>query len=215
MNTRWFGFSACTLCLHVALFWVLGQNASFNHGAAGGVGSTEAAMPVLTVGFVKNETVRTSEHEQIRTGNAFVLDHNNPVEKYSNPSPSQTIEKADPPSPELRSELTPAMATAQDYFPAGHLTRLPAPLSEIDLDIPAVNNIGITGKIDLIILIDANGIVADVISLANAEHLRAFSDRVASRFKNTRFAPGEIDGVAVKSQLQITVVSEKLSPAEI
>lgn len=106
------------------------------------------------------------------------------------------------------------MATVEDYLPAGGLTRLPAPLSEIDLNLPAINGIEVAGQIDLTILIDAKGMVADVISSVEAEHLRALSERVAARFKSARFIPGEINGIAVKSRLQITVVSENLSETE-
>ena len=60
------------------------------------------------------------------------------------------------------------------------------------------------------ILVNEAGIVIDVIPVIGSESARAFVERVAQRFKSTRFTPGEINGKAVKSQVRITVVSENL-----
>lgn len=102
-------------------------------------------------------------------------------------------------------------AATPDFLPPGRLTRLPTPLGEIDLDVPALNQFSFTGALEFSILIDENGVVVDVLSLAETEGEAIFSDRVAERFKHARFSPGEIDGRAVKSQVRIMVVSEDLS----
>jgi len=116
----------------------------------------------------------------------------------------------------LRHEPDPATtsdsrANDHEYAIAGHLTRLPAPITDIDLNVPGINDSDVTGKVELTVLIDRNGNVTDVIPVVEMESARVFAERVAQRFRMAQFKPGEIDGKAVNAQLRITVMSESLT----
>jgi hypothetical protein len=102
----------------------------------------------------------------------------------------------------------PHLESAEEYALSGRLTSLPTPLADIDLNTSSINSGSFAGKTELTLLIGANGIVDEVITASEPEEARAFLEQVAVRFKNTRFKPGEIDGRAVKSRLQVTIISE-------
>ncbi len=103
-----------------------------------------------------------------------------------------------------------ADADANSYLTAGRLTRLPVPVADIDLNVAGINDIADVGKIEMTILVNEIGIVVDVIPAIELDSAHAFAERIAQRFKDARFIPGEINGKVVKSQLHITVVSENL-----
>jgi hypothetical protein len=98
----------------------------------------------------------------------------------------------------------------QDYFKAGKLTLLPSPITNIDLDVAEIKEVAVPGMVRLIILIDADGMVTQVISTSEDEASRVFSERVTEIFKRARFSPGEVNGMAVKAQLEIDIVSETI-----
>ena len=89
-----------------------------------------------------------------------------------------------------------------NYSAVGRLTRLPEPVVDIDLNVAGINDIADAGKIEMTILVNEAGIVIDVIPVIGSESARAFVERVAQRFKSTRFTSGEINGKAVKSQVR-------------
>lgn len=98
----------------------------------------------------------------------------------------------------------------QDYVPTARLTRLPAPLTEIDLSAPAISGLGFYGEIQIAVLIDTQGMVVDVTGLDNVAVPPGFLQQIAVRFKGARFRPGEIDGRAVNARITIKVVSENV-----
>ncbi|MGV3741388.1 MAG: hypothetical protein ACO1NO_03650, partial [Burkholderiaceae bacterium] len=101
-------------------------------------------------------------------------------------------------------------ADMSDYLPIGRLTRLPMLIGEIDLNVPDISAVAIGRELILTIMINTDGTVAAVESTDESEDARVFAQRVAERFKHARFVPGEIDGIAVKSQLRIVVVGKTL-----
>lgn len=108
---------------------------------------------------------------------------------------------------------SPAIEQPQDDFVStGHLTRLPAPIGSIELSDLLLNPMGYIGELELGVLIDIDGHVIDVISSTDSPAAQEFAQRVADRFRQTRFSPGEINGRPVRSRLDAVVVSEGLSP---
>jgi len=104
----------------------------------------------------------------------------------------------------------PETVSDRDYVIAGRLTRLPVPITDIDLNVAGINDSDVTGKVELTVLVDGAGAVVDVIPAIEMESARAFAERIAARFRIARFKPGEINGKAVNAQLRITVVSESI-----
>ncbi|MDO8298341.1 hypothetical protein [Lacisediminimonas sp.] len=97
-----------------------------------------------------------------------------------------------------------------NWLPSGRLTRLPVPLDPVDLDQPDLQSAGFTGRIELTVLVDRHGRVERVLSASREPAAQAFAERAAGRFRSVRFAPGEVDGVAVNAILKISVVSERV-----
>ncbi len=100
------------------------------------------------------------------------------------------------------------VTATEEYVPSGRLTSLPTPLTEIDLNISTINSLDFVGKMELTLLIGADGAVDEVITVGAAEEMGSFPDQVAARFKNALFKAGEIDGRSVRSRLQVTIISE-------
>lgn len=183
-------FLLCSLAMHLAVLWLLWQAGHFAHGM---VRSATHSSKVLTVRLV------TSTREPAREAAGKLLQNRASAAVL----PSFPIFDADEGLPKPSKPIT-----GQDYLPPGKLTRLPAPLTDIDLNVAEISGLGIAGKIRLMLLIDIDGSVADVLVPEEADIDHAFAQRVAARFKEARFLPGEVLGQAVKSQLNITVVSE-------
>jgi len=110
--------------------------------------------------------------------------------------------------------VSPDAESIPDYVPVGRLTRPPVLLTDIDLNVADISEVGITGQLELTLFIDANGSVADVITSTKMEDARLFAERVVRRFKSSRFKPGEIDGKVVNSRLEIMVISEACPTCE-
>ncbi len=102
----------------------------------------------------------------------------------------------------------------QEYVMAGRLTRLPVPMTDIDLNVVGINDSDVIGKVELTVLINSDGTVADVVPVVEMESASAFAERVAQRFRIARFMPGEVNGKAVNAQVRITVVSESFAETE-
>lgn len=101
-----------------------------------------------------------------------------------------------------------ASSSDQDYFSAGLLTRLPVPVTNIDLDVAEIREVAASETLTLTILIDADGTVIEAASTNADDASSVFATRVAEIFKRARFNPGEINGKAVKTRLEINVMSE-------
>lgn len=196
MNARSIKFSLCSLGIHCALFWLIGQEV-MEHGVARGMKSMMPERPMLTARLVVDEKSVTPMPVHALAGTNPAAAPVSPVEikKIRNSSLAERV-------PETASPNT------GNYSAVGRLTRLPEPVVDIDLNVAGINDIADAGKIEMTILVNEAGIVIDVIPVIGSESARAFVERVAQRFKSTRFTPGEINGKAVKSQVRITVVSE-------
>lgn len=195
MNARLLKFLLASLCMHLAVSWLLLRPGSFEHGVAQGGWDR---VPALTVSLLAADNRQVTAESVGR-------------------STEQTYSDDSPPAPKPSPALMPMNSlevlkshTAQDYVSVstGRLTRLPSPLGDIDLDVAEISGLGYAGQARLTILINADGSVVDVLGESDAGDAHEFVKRVAARFRSTRFMPGEIDGVAVNSQMQITVVSE-------
>jgi hypothetical protein len=99
-------------------------------------------------------------------------------------------------------------AVPSGYLSAGRLTRAPRPVTDIDLNDPALNNLAFTGELELTLLIDVDGTVANVVIPVQSGSGENFANHIAERFRHARFSPGEIDGKRVRSEMKIKVVSE-------
>jgi hypothetical protein len=201
------GFCVFSVCLHVAALPLLWQHTSFMRGAASAGTGLDRAPAVLRVAMVSNDMTRQPI--------APTMTHRKDAAKEPQPIPvlaaaysfagaAPSIQAAADPV----FEQGPVAAIPDGYSPQGRLTRLPAPVADIDLDVPELSNSGIAGTIDMTLFINANGTVANVLASVTEDQMHAFAQLVAERFKNSRFLPGEIDGKAVNSMLKITVVSE-------
>ena len=191
MGRRLVKFLLCSLCVHFALFWALWHTGPAKWGTARNADSLVASASPLRV------TIAAPKKTPVPQPTL-------PVEKSAHPTPAElplTTPEVQP--PETRDLVN---ATSQNYVPTGLLTRLPRPVTHIDLNTAAINEVAIAGEIKLTILINVNGAVDEVIASAEDENTREFADRVAERFKYARFMPGEINGKAVKSELRISVV---------
>lgn len=197
MNVRLFNFALCSICVHIAVPWLLLHAGTFELGIARGMDNIQQ---VLSVKIITEEIDRQAT-ARVTVDTTSSLDPAASVDEMPVPSTSQKAEAA---------AVAAALQTAadHDYATAGRLTRLPSPLYDIDLNVPEISASGFRGEARLTLRIDADGSVADVISSDEPPALNEFTERVAARFRSARFVPGEIDGRPVKSQLQITVVSE-------
>lgn len=182
--------------MHVAGFWLLWQEGALEYGGAYSK-SSQPARSLLIVELVTDEmTQRLAPAQELtpaleRSGTA------------TRSGPSIETNKIT-----MRMEANPQSTADQDYLPAERLTRLPEPAEHIDPNLATINDIPFAGQIQLTVLIDANGMVADVITSVESNDARILAERIAAHFKDARFIPGEIDGKAVKSRLQITVVGK-------
>lgn len=203
MNARLLKFSLASIGMHLAVSWGVLHSGSFEHGVAQGSRSADSPLTVsLLAPESKPDTADSLRELAAQTASIESL-----------PAPETPPE----PAPIIRPVGIPdalQSLAVQDYVEPGRLTRVPAPASEIDLNVAEISSLGYSGRTNLTILINADGTVADVVSGPEEQGAPEFVERVAARFKGARFIPGEIDGVAVKSRLKITVVSEDLLPVE-
>lgn len=193
MNARLLKFLLCSLALHLACLWIFWREDFAPYGTIRtlpGKGATSSGLTIRIVASNKNQNpavpVQPGKEE--------------PMEMHDS---AANIKK----SGEQAKPLT-DNALSGNYFPAGSLTRLPEPITDIDLNTTAIDEVAVAGKAELTLLIDSDGTVADVLEAVEGEDASVFSGLIAQRFRNARFTPGEINGKAVKAALKITVISE-------
>ena len=102
----------------------------------------------------------------------------------------------------------------QGYHSSGLLTKLPVPLTDVDLNVAPLNTHDASGKVELTLFVDTSGHVADVIATGDTA-VQPFALLVGEHFRKVRFSPGEIHGRRVKSKITIVVNSEPLPPQPI
>jgi hypothetical protein len=188
-------FLLSSICIHFALFWLLWHNGTVEYGTASSRKMSTSKTDVLTARLILDENL--SAQVINRTLNEIA-----PSARTELPIQSDESDNT--------AEVAPQAVAYQDYLTAGNLTRLPEPITEIDLDVAGINDILVTGKVELTVLINEAGMVVDIIPEVEMENEREFAEVVAQRFRSAHFTPGEINGRAVNSQLKITVVSEVL-----
>lgn len=187
-------FSIFSLCLHVAVFSLFSHTRPFEHGTASRTQSAPFTVSVSLIAGGSPSGIRL--HEQQLSPDAT------PKANRLEEQPSEPIVNTTP----AMQEIFPS----DEYFSSGSLTHLPNPTAPIDLNVDEVSEVPFSGSVELTILIDVDGTVVDVVPTTDAENAADFIERVAARFKEARFTPGEINGRPVRSQFRITVVSEAL-----
>lgn len=187
----------CSLCLHLAAIWVFrhGTPAEYLLILRGEDNAVAARANVLMATLLTARTVSATIPAHPLPENKIAVKPEKPLDRDS--AKSEESNSFDP-------------AEALPYLPAGRLTRPPVLLSDIDLNVAEITELAHPGRIELTILIDANGLIADVLPSVENADMRLFADRVAARLSSVRFLPGELEGNPVKSQLKIIVVSEDL-----
>jgi TonB family protein len=94
-----------------------------------------------------------------------------------------------------------------EYVKAGELSQRPRLLSLVEINVAERGAAEAPGRARLRVLINEQGAVDHV--LVDESDLPADFERAAKdAFLNARYAPGEIDGVAVRSQIRIEVTYE-------
>lgn len=196
MNARLVKIFLCSLFIHLVGLWFLWQREPIEYDAARNMRSSGTSPSILAVRIVASERKQKQATSQSLGKEILVATQETTAEtKEVGNSAKQASENV----------------SFEGYYPAGRLTRLPAPLTDIDLNVTAIDEVALEGEIELMILIDVDGTVVDVSTSVGQDSTRAFADRVMGRFQSARFTPGEIDGKAVRSQLKIKVVSEPRS----
>lgn len=121
---------------------------------------------------------------------------------------------ARPASPEIESSssLLPAleMPLIEDptYYPAKQLDLHPVALDSIKPAYPEKGvELGVDGKVILLLLVDEGGVVKDA-SVVEADPEGIFEESALTAFRNARFAPAQKNGRAVKSRVLIRVSYE-------
>ncbi|MBC3870493.1 energy transducer TonB [Undibacterium oligocarboniphilum] len=193
MNARLLKFLLCSLALHLTCLWIFWRGDFAPYGTVKTLPGKVTAPSGLTIRIVassknQNPAIPVPSKEEV------------PAETHDS---SVNIKNSNE-----QAKLQTENVLSENYFPAGSLTRLPEPVTDIDLNIPAIDEVAVAGKTELTLLIDSDGTVVNVLESGENEDEWAFSRLIAQHFRNARFIPGEINGKAVKSALKITVISE-------
>ena len=97
----------------------------------------------------------------------------------------------------------PMLPDAPDYAPSGRLDPGPRPLEDITPDYPEGHH-SRSGAVVVRILVAADGTLDDV-AVASASPAGLFDRAAVDAVRRTRFAPGQLLGVPVKSQITIEI----------
>jgi hypothetical protein len=96
------------------------------------------------------------------------------------------------------------------YKAIGLLTKLPQPIGEIDLNSPEIAEQARQARITLLLSVNSSGFVDDV-KVTSSDGVSANEQwvaRIVTRFRQSRFVPGEIDGQPVSTEFPVKVVVE-------
>jgi hypothetical protein len=91
-----------------------------------------------------------------------------------------------------------------DYFPRDRLSVVPQVLTNVDVPFPAEVSGLVDLKVQITVFIDEYGTVRRV-RVDSAAIPSPFAGAVLDTFLNARFKPGEVEGVAVRSQIRLEV----------
>lgn len=187
MNRQPVIFLLGSICLHLVLFFSTRQTTPFEQGIVVGAINARHNNSQLEVYFISKNSISSAKNDLVTTHFPEAI-----------------------PSYVAQTSLGPVIPSTE-FIPTGRLTRLPAPIGEINLDMPSNVSSAINAKIDLTVQIDVFGSVVDVIIPTQLDDkTTAFAQNIAKRFKYAHFSPGEINGNPVPSLLIITVVSEPI-----
>jgi hypothetical protein len=186
-----------SFCIHFVLLFFLFHESFVEYGVAGSIESFQPGKKILRVHMLEEERINPSAQKQGQ------------VEKSADAAPKSPNASSDKKTSNRHIPVETGNPV-QDFVAVGLLTRLPKPVADVELNVSGINDTTAAGKIEMLILINVDGTVADVIPEVEMEKDRDIADRIAKRFKRARFTPGEINGVAVKSKLRIMIVSEDL-----
>lgn len=173
------------LCLLIAV-------SSGRIGSGSGMGLSAKAATPLEVSFSVNPVARANPVVQISQ---------HACADCAGPSPEE------PPQAKLTAD---APAALPYYWPLGLVDKPPRPLNEIDLNTPELDAFAANGKVELIALVGAEGRVEDIrvtrVESETGSEILQFL--LTERFRDARFAPGEVNGRPVATAVPITVVIE-------
>ena len=195
---RWVAVLVFSVSLHLVLLWLLGQGVPAKYRPIQTSKDRGGGIAALSVRLIGNDSL-APQTELLEPERA----------EFAAFEGARTTGKSLIDSTEAHPDATEALT----YFSGPQLTRTPFPLSNVDLDVLAIDEVAFAGAIELTILVEADGTVARVSSKVDRDDVRTYVDRVAARFQRTQFSPGEIDGRAVRSKLLITVVSDPIHQA--
>lgn len=162
--------------------------------------SVNSAQKVLTVNLLKLDAVSKLNESQI--DNSINIDVDNKVENNSN-----KISQIDTIKQKLVSENNSENKIRLDspiYYTVSELDVVPAPLSDISQDLPQLNEFHSSGKLEIQLWLDENGIVesAKVIKTDLPDDLtKVFMDN----FLALKFSEAVKNKVKVKSTLKINL----------
>ena len=118
-------------------------------------------------------------------------------------------------SPSTQNEATPAashgvpsapVAPADpflDYVPRSRLTVAPRPLSAVDVNFPSVEGL-VDLRVQVTLFIDESGTVRKV-RIDTPDVPADFARAISESFLPARFQPGEVETVAVRSQIRLEI----------
>ncbi|OIP14535.1 MAG: hypothetical protein AUK53_05250 [Betaproteobacteria bacterium CG2_30_59_46] len=189
---------AASLALHLAL--ALGVQIK----AAQPVGRVRAAMEVRI-----ERALQAGIKEPLLTASVADTTEKKPEE----PKPIEVKPAPQPPAP---AEPAPAILPTLDiplledptWYPAKQVDMHPVALSPIKPVYPEKGaELGVDGKVVLLLLIDETGVVKEV-SVVEADPEGIFEESALAAFREARFAPAQKNGRAVKSRVLIRVTYE-------
>jgi len=132
------------------------------------------------------------------------------------PEEPKPIEVKPAPQPPAPAEPAPAILPTLDiplledptWYPAKQVDMHPVALSPIKPVYPEKGaELGVDGKVVLLLLIDETGVVKEV-SVVEADPEGIFEESALAAFREARFAPAQKNGRAVKSRVLIRVTYE-------
>ncbi len=212
MNVKKIQFLLLALTLHATAACLFSGSAPVVEGKLDGLGDLQRSSKVLHVALHRQEKYRMPSLPETSSSNESAAAWESATETPPEPlinTQRAAVVAAQEPTLDPNLETSTEIPTLPEYLDTGRLTRLPAPATEVDLNIAELQAMSLTGFVKLTILIEANGTVSHVLSSAENDDLRDFAQQVAEIFKRARFIPGEVNGKPVRSQLDITVVSEE------
>ena len=120
------------------------------------------------------------------------------------------VSKADPNNGHVQTGVTGfekqigVRRSLEDYLPPSRLHRLPKLLTAIDTKVDFLGHEGVVGDAQIMLLISSSGDVDDVLVVESS--LPSYVvDSIVSRFRASRFEPGGVGSMSVRSRIRIRI----------